>query len=169
PKQDEDRSRSLFSGTRAPIWTDDPAVRSAPGGDGGVFMRWRLPCDDAVGVCPGRRSAWHSGRYCSGALERTVDRCCRSLRVLSSACWRCPAWSTRRWWLFRCWWAASPLRILRICSGRGAREEVLTWGEDVEAHALRKWGWSISAIARHLGRNRRTIRAYLNGEREPGR
>jgi transposase len=39
----------------------------------------------------------------------------------------------------------------------------------VEAHALRKRGWSISAIARHLGRNRRTIRAYLNGEREPGK
>ena len=51
---------------------------------------------------------------------------------------------------------------------RGAREEMLTRGEDVEAHALRKRGWSISAIARHLGRNRRTIRAYLNGEREPG-
>jgi transposase len=52
---------------------------------------------------------------------------------------------------------------------RGAREEMLTRGEDVEAHALRKRGWSISAIARHLGRNRRTVRAYLNGEREPGR
>jgi transposase len=56
-----------------------------------------------------------------------------------------------------------------IRSGRGAREEMLTWGEDVEVHALRKRGWSISAIARHLGRNRRTVRAYLNGEREPGR
>src|SRR4029453_10342368 len=30
------------SGTRAPIWTADSSVRSAPGGDGGVFMRWRL-------------------------------------------------------------------------------------------------------------------------------
>lgn len=46
---------------------------------------------------------------------------------------------------------------------------MLTRGEDVEAHALRKRGWSISAIARHLGRNRRTVRAYLNGQREPGR
>lgn len=46
---------------------------------------------------------------------------------------------------------------------------MLTQGEDVEAHALRNRGWSISAIARHLGRNRRTIRAYLNGEREPGK
>src|SRR5690242_19034101 len=46
---------------------------------------------------------------------------------------------------------------------------MLTRGEDVEAHALRKRGWSISAIVRHLGRNRRTVRAYLNGQREPGR
>lgn len=44
---------------------------------------------------------------------------------------------------------------------------MLTQGEDVEAHALRRRGWSISAIARHLGRGRMTVRAYLNGEREP--
>lgn len=41
-------------------------------------------------------------------------------------------------------------------------------GEDVEAHALRNRGWSISAIARHLGRDRKTVRAYLEGRREPG-
>jgi transposase len=40
--------------------------------------------------------------------------------------------------------------------------------EDMEINALRKQGWSISAIARHLGRDRKTIRAYLNGAREPG-
>ena len=34
-------------------------------------------------------------------------------------------------------------------------------------HALRRRGWSISAIARHLGKNRRTVRAYLDG-RVPG-
>ncbi|WP_206061665.1 Mu transposase domain-containing protein [Nonomuraea basaltis] len=45
---------------------------------------------------------------------------------------------------------------------------MLTQGEDVEAHALRKRGWSISAIARHLGRDRKTIAAYLNGSRAPG-
>lgn len=45
---------------------------------------------------------------------------------------------------------------------------MLSSEEDVEAHALRKQGWSISQIARHLGRDRKTIRAYLNGEREPG-
>ena len=45
---------------------------------------------------------------------------------------------------------------------------MLTHGEDVEAHALRKRGWSYSAIARHLGRDRRTVKAYLEGKRAPG-
>lgn len=45
---------------------------------------------------------------------------------------------------------------------------MFTQEEDVEVHALRKRGWSISAIARHLGRNRRTVRNYLNGVTEPG-
>ena len=45
---------------------------------------------------------------------------------------------------------------------------MLTQEEDVEASALRKRGWSISAIARHLGRDRGTIRAYLAGARRPG-
>lgn len=45
---------------------------------------------------------------------------------------------------------------------------MLTRDEDVEVHALRARGWSISAIARHTGRDRKTIRAYLNGERAPG-
>src|SRR5665213_1114212 len=45
---------------------------------------------------------------------------------------------------------------------------MLTRGEDVEAHALRKRGWSISAIARHLDRDRKTIRSYLNNERVAG-
>jgi len=40
--------------------------------------------------------------------------------------------------------------------------------DDVEASALRKRGWSISAIARHLGRDRKTVRAYLAGVRRPG-
>ena len=33
---------------------------------------------------------------------------------------------------------------------------MLAQEEYVEAHALRKRGWSISAIARHLGRDRKT-------------
>jgi transposase len=46
---------------------------------------------------------------------------------------------------------------------------MLSWEDDVEAHALRRRGWSISAIARHLGHDRKTVRAYLRGGREPGR
>ena len=45
---------------------------------------------------------------------------------------------------------------------------MLTQEEDVEIHALHKRGWSVSEIARHTGRDRKTIRAYLSGEREPG-
>jgi transposase len=45
---------------------------------------------------------------------------------------------------------------------------MLTQGEDVEVHALNERGWSISAIARHLGRDRKTVRSYLNGDRRPG-
>jgi transposase len=45
---------------------------------------------------------------------------------------------------------------------------MLTQGEDVEAHALKERGWSISAIARHLDRDRKTVRSYLNGDRQPG-
>ncbi len=40
--------------------------------------------------------------------------------------------------------------------------------EDVEAHALKAQGGSVSAIARYLGRDRKTIRAYLSGQRQPG-
>ena len=45
---------------------------------------------------------------------------------------------------------------------------MLTQGEDVEVHALKERGWSITAIANHLGHDRKTIRAYLKGERTPG-
>ncbi len=45
---------------------------------------------------------------------------------------------------------------------------MLTREEDIDAHALRRQGWTISAIARHMGRDRKTIRAYLEGERVAG-
>jgi transposase len=45
---------------------------------------------------------------------------------------------------------------------------MLTWENCVEAQALRTRGWSISAIAAHLGHDRKTIRAYLSGGRRPG-
>ena len=38
---------------------------------------------------------------------------------------------------------------------------MLTQGEDVEVHALAGRGWSISAIARHLGRDRKTVRVRI--------
>ena len=41
-------------------------------------------------------------------------------------------------------------------------------GDDVEADALFKRGWTVSAIARHLERDRKTVRSYLSGERIPG-
>lgn len=44
---------------------------------------------------------------------------------------------------------------------------MLTRENDIDIHALRRQGWTISAIARHLGRDRKTIRAYLAG-REAG-
>lgn len=45
---------------------------------------------------------------------------------------------------------------------------MLTWEEDVELSALVNRGWSVSAIARHLGRDPKTVRAYIRGERTPG-
>lgn len=45
---------------------------------------------------------------------------------------------------------------------------MITQGADVEIHALKKQGWSISAIARHVGHDRKTVRDYLNGERVQG-
>ena len=45
---------------------------------------------------------------------------------------------------------------------------MLSGEEDVQASALRARGWSISAIARHLGRDRKTVRDYLSGKRVPG-
>ena len=40
---------------------------------------------------------------------------------------------------------------------------MLTREDDIDVHALRRQGWTISAIARHLGRDRKTISAYLAG------
>src|ERR1700683_3358788 len=45
---------------------------------------------------------------------------------------------------------------------------MLTEEDDVEIHALAARGWSVSAIARHTGRDRKTVRKYLAG-RGPAR
>ena len=41
---------------------------------------------------------------------------------------------------------------------------MLTREDDVEIHALAARGWSVSAISRHTGRDRKTVRRYLAGE-----
>jgi transposase len=46
---------------------------------------------------------------------------------------------------------------------------MLTQEDDVEIHALAKLGWNKSAIARHTGRDRKTIRKYLAAGMEPSR
>lgn len=43
----------------------------------------------------------------------------------------------------------------------------LTTQEHAEAETLRKQGWSITGIARQLGRDPKTIRTYLTGQKEP--
>lgn len=42
---------------------------------------------------------------------------------------------------------------------------MLSREDEVEVVALHRRGWSISAIARHTGRDRKTVRAWLAGER----
>lgn len=44
---------------------------------------------------------------------------------------------------------------------------MLTEEDDVEIHALARRGWSVSAIARHTGRDRKTVRKYLTEPRLP--
>ena len=70
------------------------------------------------------------------------------------------------------YWRCSVLSgvLSKLLTVRSGSEEtvaprlMLAQEEYVEAHALRKRGWSISAIARHLGRDRKTVRAHLSGE-----
>jgi transposase len=46
---------------------------------------------------------------------------------------------------------------------------MLTQEDDVEIHALHARGWNQSAISRHTGRDRKTIRKYLTAETVPAR
>ena len=41
---------------------------------------------------------------------------------------------------------------------------MLTRKDDVDPHAVRSQGWTITAIAKHLGHDRKTIWAYLAGD-----
>src|ERR1039458_8036002 len=44
---------------------------------------------------------------------------------------------------------------------------MLTQENDVEIHALAARGWNQSAISRHTGRDRKTVRRYLSAGEEP--
>ena len=44
---------------------------------------------------------------------------------------------------------------------------MLTREDDIDVHALHRQGWTISAIAHHLGKDRKTVRAYT--QRSSGR
>jgi len=44
---------------------------------------------------------------------------------------------------------------------------MLTQENDVEIHALAARGWNQSAISRHTGRDRKTVRRYLAAGEEP--
>jgi transposase len=58
--------------------------------------------------------------------------------------------------------------VLRTTTKKGDQTSMLTGEEDMQATALRARGWSVSAIARHLGRDRKTVRDYLSGKRIAG-
>ena len=45
---------------------------------------------------------------------------------------------------------------------------MLSERSSVDIHALKRQGMTISEIARRTNHDRKTIRAYLNGERQPG-
>ena len=65
--------------------------------------------------------------------------------------------------------ALSKLLTERFGSEERSLPLMLAQEESVEVHALRKRGWSMWAIARHVGRDRKTVRAHLTGEHVPGR
>ncbi|MGC2374563.1 MAG: hypothetical protein WA484_11890, partial [Solirubrobacteraceae bacterium] len=54
--------------------------------------------------------------------------------------------------------------VLMPSTTGGRPPGMLTQEEDVEVHALHGRGWTVSAIARHTGRDRKTVKAYLAGK-----
>src|SRR4051812_16180490 len=61
--------------------------------------------------------------------------------------------------------ALSIVSVLEAVDGE-APGGMLTCEDEVEITALARRGWSISAISRHTGRDRKTVRAWLGGQRE---
>ena len=74
----------------------------------------------------------------------------------------------RRGWWCGCGRAGGISRAAVSAAGGRRATTAAKEEEFVDATALRRRGWTISAIARHLGRDRKTIRAYLDGGRQPG-
>lgn len=58
--------------------------------------------------------------------------------------------------------------MLDAIDEEGAPTGMLTQEDDVEIHALHARGWSLSAISRHTGRDRKTVAKYVKGA-VPGR
>ena len=54
--------------------------------------------------------------------------------------------------------------MLEAIDEEGVPAGMLTEEDDVEIHALAARGWSVSAISRHTGRDRKTIAKYLKAE-----
>lgn len=54
--------------------------------------------------------------------------------------------------------------MLEAIDEEGVPAGMLTQEDDVEINALHARGWSVSAISRHTGRDRKTIAKYLKGE-----
>jgi transposase len=60
---------------------------------------------------------------------------------------------------------------MAVCQDKPIKEALplmLSQEEDIDANALYRRGWSISAIARHMNRDRKTVRGYVTGKREAG-
>lgn len=60
------------------------------------------------------------------------------------------------------------LRVFASTRRSKESQQMLTQEAYVEIQALRNRQWSYSAIARHLGVARNTVRAYLKEGRQPG-
>ena len=53
--------------------------------------------------------------------------------------------------------------MLEAIEKEGVPRGMLTQEDDVEIHALHARGWSLSAISRHTGRDRKTVAKYVKG------
>src|SRR5665811_2355291 len=64
--------------------------------------------------------------------------------------------------LSRCWWSSTTHQYEK------GPVPMLSEEDDVDIHALKRQGMTVSEIARRTDHDRKTIRAYLAGQRTPG-